>query len=168
VIIFAVIVLAIAAIGAVAYPIVRPRQTTQPSDERAFEGIASRDEVAYPALEEPRLDLRHSRLPLPSQQAPENKDRERPVPKESGVSENAGNQKSKVAQKATTARQANKKVAAGSACSRCGCEIAKDARFCPECGQTLSPRCSRCGASYETGDRFCTRCGHSLSAREGK
>ncbi|MBN1260994.1 MAG: zinc-ribbon domain-containing protein [Anaerolineae bacterium] len=52
-------------------------------------------------------------------------------------------------------------------CPKCGFSNRDDARFCKQCGQTLSPpvqgaggaRCSNCGAPLKPGARFCSRCG---------
>jgi class 3 adenylate cyclase/tetratricopeptide (TPR) repeat protein len=49
-------------------------------------------------------------------------------------------------------------------CSTCGASVADDARFCPECGSSLSVACPRCNASVDPGARFCASCGAALTA----
>jgi class 3 adenylate cyclase/tetratricopeptide (TPR) repeat protein len=46
-------------------------------------------------------------------------------------------------------------------CAGCGFENSAGAKFCSECGKTLSPsgRCARCGSVSLPGDKFCNQCG---------
>src|SRR5262249_31758283 len=48
------------------------------------------------------------------------------------------------------------------ACPRCRTGNRPGARFCRECGATLSPACPACGAATEPGQRFCDECGAAL------
>ena len=49
-------------------------------------------------------------------------------------------------------------------CPRCQAENREGARFCRECGATLSAVCWSCGAKVEAGSKFCDGCGASLDA----
>jgi len=53
-------------------------------------------------------------------------------------------------------------VWAGQSCPKCKTESADDARFCRECGSTLSLSCPKCNAKCAKGDRFCGGCGGPL------
>ncbi len=48
-------------------------------------------------------------------------------------------------------------------CSRCGKELADDARFCSKCGHPVKVQkanvCTACGAELEEGTNFCRKCG---------
>lgn len=47
-------------------------------------------------------------------------------------------------------------------CSKCGCEIRDNAKFCPECGNsTIQKKCS-CGAILLPGIKFCPECGTKI------
>ena len=52
-------------------------------------------------------------------------------------------------------------VPATTACVSCGAQIAKGARFCPECGakQNAAVFCVSCGAEIAPGTKFCPECG---------
>lgn len=47
-------------------------------------------------------------------------------------------------------------------CSKCGQEVAKGAKFCPNCGEKLGLFCPKCGASITPGAKFCANCGEKL------
>ena len=48
-------------------------------------------------------------------------------------------------------------------CSKCGKELADDAKFCSKCGNPVKVQkanvCSACGAELEEGTKFCSKCG---------
>jgi RNA polymerase subunit RPABC4/transcription elongation factor Spt4 len=50
------------------------------------------------------------------------------------------------------------------ACSNCGASVARDSKFCPECGQALKTHvtCSKCGKESPVGTKFCPECGTKL------
>ena len=59
------------------------------------------------------------------------------------------------------------KVEEKSSCVKCGAKIAKNAKFCPECGASQQNLCPECGA--EVGNaKFCPECGAKLKAKEEK
>lgn len=47
------------------------------------------------------------------------------------------------------------------ACSSCGAQVARGAKFCPECGQkvALKQTCPGCGVESNPGAKFCAECG---------
>jgi membrane protease subunit (stomatin/prohibitin family) len=49
-------------------------------------------------------------------------------------------------------------------CPKCGKRVAKTAKFCPDCGQTIGEKCPKCGASVTAGAKFCPECGGKLGA----
>ncbi|MEP7359942.1 MAG: adenylate/guanylate cyclase domain-containing protein [Chloroflexota bacterium] len=49
-------------------------------------------------------------------------------------------------------------------CSNCGSENTPGAKFCNECGATLSAGCPNCGATNKPGAKFCNECGTTLGA----
>src|SRR5437899_10940028 len=49
-------------------------------------------------------------------------------------------------------------------CSRCQHENRPHAKFCEECGASLSRACSSCGAELPTMARFCPECGKPIVA----
>ena len=74
-----------------------------------------------------------------------------------------GIQSGQVQQAAQQAAQAD--VAAGAAapatlpCPKCGAQAKVDAKFCPECGESLKKKCAACGAVLAPGAKFCPECG---------
>ncbi len=56
-------------------------------------------------------------------------------------------------------KPANKKI-----CPDCGAEIAKNAKFCTECGHKFSSiiKCPKCGADVKKTSKFCKECGHNM------
>ncbi len=44
-------------------------------------------------------------------------------------------------------------------CKQCGCEVDKNLKFCPECGNKLGVFCKKCGAKIIEGKKFCPECG---------
>lgn len=47
-------------------------------------------------------------------------------------------------------------------CVKCGAEISKRAKFCPECGATQGKVCPKCNETNSANAKFCTNCGESL------
>ena len=50
------------------------------------------------------------------------------------------------------------------ACSKCGAQMATNAKFCPECGTPNGISCPKCKATVAPGAKFCPECGQGLSA----
>ncbi len=51
----------------------------------------------------------------------------------------------------------------GTNCVHCNAKVARGAKFCPSCGQTLEPnRCPRCNTMNGVTNRFCSACGEEL------
>ncbi len=48
------------------------------------------------------------------------------------------------------------------ACGNCGNENPASAKFCAQCGQSLTLACPSCGSPYAAGAQFCTECGTPL------
>ena len=47
-------------------------------------------------------------------------------------------------------------------CPKCGAEIKSTAKFCPECGAKIQKACPKCGAEVKSGAKFCPECGEKL------
>lgn len=49
-------------------------------------------------------------------------------------------------------------------CPNCEKPLAKNAKFCPECGTNLKPKtkCPKCSADLKPGMKFCAECGEKL------
>ncbi len=54
------------------------------------------------------------------------------------------------------------KVAGGNACPTCAAPVPSDAEFCSGCGTALGTRCYACSAVVSADDRFCFQCGAAL------
>lgn len=55
----------------------------------------------------------------------------------------------------------------GSVCPYCSAPLEPDARFCPNCGQSIAPAgdtCPSCGVILSPGARFCGSCGHQMAS----
>ncbi len=50
-------------------------------------------------------------------------------------------------------------------CTHCAADLADDARFCAQCGQSVVPVCPTCGAEVAEDARFCSSCGTALEAK---
>jgi class 3 adenylate cyclase len=48
------------------------------------------------------------------------------------------------------------------ACTSCGSDQPLGAKFCNECGSSLTPGCPVCGSAVPPGAKFCNECGHDL------
>ena len=51
------------------------------------------------------------------------------------------------------------------ACPKCGTSVQQGAKFCPNCGNNMSPAmiaCSNCGAKVAAGTKFCPECGQKI------
>src|SRR5688572_4803334 len=51
-------------------------------------------------------------------------------------------------------------------CGNCGTPNQSTAKFCLECGATLSLTCASCGASLPAGAKFCSECGTRTESAE--
>ncbi len=49
-----------------------------------------------------------------------------------------------------------------SKCVKCGASIAKNTKFCPECGASQNIKCPKCGENVSSGAKFCANCGEKL------
>lgn len=69
---------------------------------------------------------------------------------------------SSVTQPSTSAPRAQLQKAV-TKCWRCGAEVDSNAKFCPNCGASLTPlKCPKCGYINSAGAKFCSNCGSSL------
>ena len=55
------------------------------------------------------------------------------------------------------------KIAGGNACPTCQATVLSDAAFCSRCGTALKTHCYVCSAAVSADDRFCLQCGAALN-----
>lgn len=48
-------------------------------------------------------------------------------------------------------------------CIKCGAKLAKNAKFCGECGSSQFATCPKCNAQIPEGAKFCTECGEKIA-----
>lgn len=50
-------------------------------------------------------------------------------------------------------------------CPQCGTPLAKNVKFCPECGSKIQSeaKCAECGSKLEAGVKFCPECGAKVA-----
>ncbi|KYK29597.1 MAG: hypothetical protein AYK23_01665 [Candidatus Proteinoplasmatales archaeon SG8-5] len=51
-------------------------------------------------------------------------------------------------------------------CGKCGAEIKEDAKFCRECGAPTRLQCAKCGVELDSGSKFCNECGTRVGPQE--
>ncbi len=172
------LLVAIAALAAVAYPIFARTRMAEPAlvsaQEAAEELLAQRD-AAFQALRELAFDHRVGKIT----------DEDFAV-FEANLKRTAADalraldewEQQADAELEPILRAAAKRVAAptagGPACPNCGRPAAPGDRFCGNCGKALpalaepaappaAPTCPACGRPSEPGDRFCAGCGRALA-----
>lgn len=47
-------------------------------------------------------------------------------------------------------------------CPSCHAKVAKDAKFCPNCGKAMTSHCPNCGVEVDPAAKFCPNCGKAL------
>lgn len=47
-------------------------------------------------------------------------------------------------------------------CPECGVQVKASAKFCPECGSAMSYNCTKCGAILKGKQKFCPECGEKI------
>jgi predicted amidophosphoribosyltransferase len=52
-------------------------------------------------------------------------------------------------------------------CPRCQRENRPQAKFCKECGASITQSCGHCGAALSTSAKFCSECGRPASVHPG-
>ncbi len=144
-----VVLITLAAIAFVAYPLVRGmRQRPIPSMPDL------ETQAVYADAEEIELDFRTGKLDQAEYEALTQK-----------IAAATGDELERRIQAMRKARkQAAKPAAAGAKCPRCGAPYDAGDRFCARCGASLAEArvCSNCGTPYDPGDKFCARCGKLL------
>ena len=58
-------------------------------------------------------------------------------------------------------KEENWRAGVRATCPNCNAPLAKDAKFCPECGAAIQANkfCTKCGAKLAPGAKFCAECG---------
>lgn len=65
-------------------------------------------------------------------------------------------------------RSGSNEASSAKKCGKCGVELLRDAKFCPDCGAPVKHEelSCICGCRYEPGDKFCPDCGRPLGASQ--
>lgn len=75
-----------------------------------------------------------------------------------GLSGQFGNQMNSISSKMSISNCSESKEKVK--CNKCGCELDKNQKFCPECGTKVGDFCIACGAKLsKAGQKFCPECG---------
>lgn len=144
-----VVLLTLAAVAFVAYPLVRGmRQRPIP----AMPDLET--QMTYADAEEIELDFRTGKLDEVEYAALSQK-----------IAASADDElERRIEAMRKARRRPAEPAAAGGKCARCGAPYDPGDRFCVKCGASLSQArvCANCGAPYDAGDKFCARCGKPL------
>lgn len=145
-----VVLMTLAAIAFVAYPLVRGmRQRLIPSMPDL------ETQMPYADAEEIELDFRTGKLSEAEYEALTQR-----------AKAPADDELERRIQALRKARRQPAKAAtgAGGACPRCGARYDPGDRFCAKCGASLTEAraCANCGTPYDPGDKFCVKCGKPL------
>jgi Double zinc ribbon len=171
------ILLALAALLAVAYPILSKARGGEPAvtsvEESVDELLAQRDAV-FQALRELRFDHEVGKITDEDFVAFEGSLKRTAANSLRALDEweaGADRDLDEAIESAVAARAAA--IAAGGiACLNCGRPAGPEDRFCGHCGAVLpeapvaapvAPACPNCGRPYEAGDRFCAGCGQAVA-----
>ena len=174
------LLLSIAALMAVAYPIVANMRQDAPAVSSAFEELdelLARRDAAFQALRDLGFDRQVGKITDEDFQVFEANlkqvaaDTLRDLDAwEARTDDDLDLEQEIAARRAALATS-------GRACPACGHPAATDDAFCAKCGQPLTQKsrvaaiqetaaCPHCGRPFEPGDRFCAGCGQALPAAE--
>lgn len=144
-----VVLMTLAAIAFVAYPLARGMR------RRAIPPMPDLEtQMAYADAEEIELDFRTGKLDQAEYEAL--------TQKAKAPAEDELERRIQALRKAR--KQPAKPAAVGGNCPRCGASYDPGDRFCAKCGASLTQAraCPNCGTPYDPGDKFCVRCGKPL------
>jgi len=54
----------------------------------------------------------------------------------------------------------------GMECTKCGCELTGNEKFCPDCGTEIVKKCLKCGTELTNNEKFCPICGTKVQGTE--
>jgi len=146
-----VVLLALAALAFVAYPLVRGIR------ERRVPAMPDMEtQAVYEDAEALELDFRTGKLDAEEYQS-----------LRQGAAAGADDElekRIKALRKERKQRPAPAVAGARRQCSKCRAPYEPGDLFCAKCGATLGQgrACGNCGAPYDEGDRFCVKCGKAL------
>ncbi len=143
-----IVLITLAAIAFVAYPLVRGMR------QRPIPSVPDLEtQITYADAEEIELDFRTGKLDEAEYEA---------LTRKTTAVEDELERRIQALRKAR--RQPAKAAAAGGRCPRCGAPYDPGDKFCAKCGASLTQAraCPHCGAPYDLGDNFCARCGKPL------
>lgn len=174
---FFVAVMALTAIGVVAWPLVRKagdrREPGLIEDTELGEMLAQRD-AALMAISELETDYEMRNLSQDDYLELRKKYDENAMALLKSVDELRSERvintsksiDEEIEARVTEIRRARdgRKISDGSACPACAVPVLPDAAFCSGCGTALGTHCYACSVAVSAGDRFCFRCGAALNA----
>ncbi|MBI4295210.1 MAG: zinc ribbon domain-containing protein [Chloroflexi bacterium] len=184
------ILLVLAVLLVVTYPILRPKPVPEAADDSGQRDLIARRDTLYSALAELQMDYEMGNLsPADHKQLEERyKEKAMSVLREMDIVAEEGDldtaierqvarlrrsrrgaphkreedAEQDIEQEVLRLRQRPATTRALVPCPHCGHEIAAAARFCPQCGVATSQKCPRCGVAVDAEARFCSQCGTSL------
>jgi len=145
-----VILMTLAALAAVAYPLVRGIRGRQVPPMPDLEVQA-----AYADAEDIELDFRTGKLDSAEYQA---------LQQATQTDLDAELERKIKALRGERKQVRKPDSGARGKCAKCGTSYEAGDQFCVTCGANLALKraCANCGAPYDEGDRFCAKCGNSL------
>jgi hypothetical protein len=171
--------LALAALLAVAYPILARRRGSEPavaSAEETVDELLAQREAVFQALRELRFDHVVGKITDEDFVAFEGSLKQTAANAIRALDEweAAANRDLEPEIERAAAERAALMSAGGVTCPNCGKLGGPEDRFCGNCGAALpepppAPEviaCTHCGRPYERGDRFCAGCGQALNAQK--
>ena len=181
------IVLGLAVLAVVVYPIFRPRAAQDTGDDSALRDLVAQKDTLYSTLAELKMDYEMGNLSPADHAQLEEKYKEKAVAVlkrldmanedsdlDAEIEREVGRMRRGRRRPVTrdvdvgdaieqeVSRLRRKPAGALAACPQCGHEIAAAAKFCPDCGTSIGQACPKCKTPVSPEDRFCSRCGTGL------
>lgn len=178
------VLLVLAVLFVVTYPIFRPKPESASADDSAVRDLLAQKETLYSTLAELKMDYEMGNLSPADHAQLEERYKEKAVSvlKRLDMANEDGDVDAEIERQVArrrrqpaargadvgdfieqeVLRRRRKPAGAVTTCPHCGHEIAGAAKFCPDCGTAIGQTCPRCRAAVLPQDRFCSRCGASL------
>jgi hypothetical protein len=169
---FVVMIMLIASVGAVAWPLFNYRRKRAPAVDPEVSELLAHKDAALLAISELEADFEMGNLSESDYHELRAKYDEQAVALLKAVDElrceraleAASSLDEEIEARVSGLRGAQSQPVkgAGEACPACGAPLPSGAMFCTRCGAALGNRCPECSAAVGADDRFCYRCGTGL------